>query len=67
MQAVKRILHSVKGTIYYGIRILSQSSLRLYGFVMLIRQVVLTREGQPTVSCSSVEAEHCSILLQHQN
>lgn len=32
LQAVKRILRYIKGTLDYGLRILSQSSLTLYGF-----------------------------------
>lgn len=31
-QAVKRVLRYVKGTVDFGIRVLSQSSLDLYGF-----------------------------------
>jgi hypothetical protein len=32
LQAVKRILHYLQGTLHYGIRLLSRSSLNLYGF-----------------------------------
>lgn len=32
LQVVKRIMRYLKGTLHYGLRILSQSSLNLYGF-----------------------------------
>lgn len=35
LQAVKHILRYIKGTVNHGIRILSNSSMSIYGFVML--------------------------------
>lgn len=48
-QAITVISSYEKPTINYGIHILSQTTTHIYGFLMLIEQVVLIQENQPLV------------------